>query len=115
MCLWRGRCGGVLDALEFSLKLGCGPYVDGVAVGVDFGVFPYIWQGCGLEGTVDDGLELGSDDLASLVEDKVGAGVCWAVRVDGAHGFAGFFIVSGGPGVQPDGAAGCCVSGGGSR
>ncbi|KAJ1169746.1 hypothetical protein NDU88_001637 [Pleurodeles waltl] len=55
---------------------------------------------CGLEETVDDGPELGSDDLAGLVEDVVGARVCWGARVDGSHGFADFFVIGGGPGVQ---------------
>ncbi|XP_069077568.1 mucin-5B-like [Pleurodeles waltl] len=40
---------------------------------VDFGVFPNIWEGCSLEGAVDDCPELGSNDLAGLVEDVVGA------------------------------------------
>ncbi|KAJ1205173.1 hypothetical protein NDU88_000608 [Pleurodeles waltl] len=42
----------------------------------DFGVLRGVWEGCGVEGAVDYGAELGSDDWAGLVEDVVGAGVC---------------------------------------
>ncbi|KAJ1099745.1 hypothetical protein NDU88_004843 [Pleurodeles waltl] len=43
---------------------------------VDFSVFPNIWD---LEGAVDDGPELGSDDFVGFVEDVVGAGYVGAV------------------------------------
>ena len=69
-------------------------------------MFPLVWEGCCIDGGMDDVGACWADCGTSQVEDQVGAGVGGSPGVDGLHGGGGVLVGEVLPGGQLGGLCG---------